>query len=150
GFGERGDADADQPELGAIDFARQQVAPGGEDARRQLGRMRERLRPRADAEISGLELERHRRAGEIAGLEPGGHLLLEPPQPQLQRPELGDALGERGLRRDALGLALGLDRAIVAAMGEVGEPPTLAAVATLELALPGALQVADRAQPVAG
>ena len=44
GAGERADADADQAEFGAVGLARQQLAPGGEDPPRQLGRRSERGR----------------------------------------------------------------------------------------------------------
>src|SRR2546429_10026338 len=108
--------------------------------------MTERLRPRADAEIGALELERHGRAGERVGLEPGGDFLGEAPQPQLQGTELGDVAIEGGLRGNALGLALGVHRPVVEPAREAKEPRALAAVAAPQLALAGALQIADGAQ----
>src|SRR2546427_1375791 len=51
GIAQRGYADPDQTEHAAVAFARQQLAAGGENASGELGRMRERVRPRPDAEI---------------------------------------------------------------------------------------------------
>src|SRR5215813_11908424 len=149
GVAERREADADQAEHGAVGFAREQVAPGGENPPGELGRVTERLRPRADAEIGGFELQSHGRAGEPIGLEPGGDLLGEAPQPQLQRAEVGDVAVEGGFRRNALGLALGPDRPVVEAAGEARESGALEPVAPPQFALAGALQVPDGAQAVA-
>ena len=68
---------------------------------------------------------------------------------QLERAEFGDVVVERGLGRDALGLALGAHRPVVDAVGEPREPRALGAVAAHQFRLAGALQVADGAQPVA-
>ena len=68
---------------------------------------------------------------------------------QLQRPEVGDVVLERGLGRDALGLALGAHRPVVDAAGEARQARALGAVAARQFDLAGALQVADGAQPVA-
>src|SRR5207244_256691 len=65
----RGQADADQPEGGAVDLGREQIAAGAENDSRKLGRASKRLRPGADAKVGGLELERHRPAGEVLCLE---------------------------------------------------------------------------------
>src|SRR5262249_1796036 len=71
------------------------------------------------------------------------------PQPQLQRTEIGDVAIKRGFRRNALGLALGADRPVVEPVREPKQPRALGAVAASQLALAGALQIADGAQAVA-
>src|SRR5262249_12933018 len=53
GVAERREADADQAKHGAVGFAREQVAPGGENPPGELGRVTERRRPRADTEGGG-------------------------------------------------------------------------------------------------
>src|ERR1041385_4468594 len=52
-----GESDADEPKHRAVGLAPEQIAPDGEDPRRELGWMSERLRPRANAEIGAFELE---------------------------------------------------------------------------------------------
>src|SRR5215472_7201830 len=150
GVAERREPDADQAKHGAVGFAREQVAPGGENPPGELGRVTERLRPRADTEVGGPELQRHGRAGEGIGLEASGDFLGEAPQPQLERAEVGDVVVEGGFRRNALGLALGPDRPIVETAGEVSESGALGAVAPPQVDLAGALQISDGAQAVAG
>jgi hypothetical protein len=110
---ERGNADAEQAEHGAVDFPPQQIAPGGENAGGKLRRPRERLCPRPDAEVGGFQLQRHGAAGKRIALEAGGDFFTEVPQPQFQPSEVGDVLIKCGFRRNALGLALGVDFAIV-------------------------------------
>src|SRR4029453_4166057 len=112
--------------------------------------MAERLRPRSDAKIGGLELERYRRAGKRIGLEARRDFFRKTPQPQLQRTEIGDVAVERGFRRDAFGLTLGADRPVVETVRETETPPALGAVAAPQLTLAGALQIADGVQAVAG
>src|SRR5262249_15562695 len=80
GGGERRGAGAEQAEFRAVRLALEQLAPGRKDLRGELGRRRERAGARAQAEIRGLELERHGGAGELLGLEPAGDLLGQPPQ----------------------------------------------------------------------
>ncbi len=55
---QRADAGADQAKRRAVDFLRQQVARGGENPPRQLGRRADRLRAGALAEIGGFQLQR--------------------------------------------------------------------------------------------
>src|SRR4029079_2502849 len=129
--------------------APEQLAPGREDPRGQLRRMAEGLRPRPDAEIGGFQLQRYRAAGERIALEAGGDFFAQVPQPQFQPPEIGDVLIEGSFRRDALGLAVGVDLAIVDTVRQARESWALAAVAAHQFALAGALQIADRAQAVA-
>src|SRR5262245_57932499 len=108
--------------------------------------MTKRLCPRSDAKIGGLELERYRRAGKRIRLEARGDFFRKTPQPQLQRTELGDVAIERGFRRDAFGLTLGADRPVVEPVRETKQPRALGAVAAPQLALAGALQIADGVQ----
>src|SRR5215475_15389560 len=112
GIAQIGEPDADEPKHRAVSLAREQFAPDRKDARGKLGRMGERLRSRANAEIGALELERHGRAGERIRLETGGNFFGEAPQPQLQGAEIGDVAIEGGLGRNALGLALSVHRPV--------------------------------------
>src|SRR5262249_24620616 len=108
--------------------------------------MGERLRPPADAEIRALELERHGRARERIRLKTGGDFFRQAPQPQLQRTEIGDVVIEGGLRRNALGLALGAHWSVVEPACEPKQPHTLGPVAAPQLALARSLQIAEGAQ----
>src|SRR5579871_3777454 len=149
GRGERGDADAEEAEFRAVGLALEQLAPGGKDLRRQLGRRRERAGAGAQAEIRRLELERHGRAGKLLGLEPAGDFLRQAPQRALHLAECGDVGLERGLGGDAFRLALGAHLAGVDAVREPREPQALGAEAAHQLGLVGALQVGDDAESFA-
>ena len=120
-----GDADAEQTEFRAVGFTCQELAPGGENRRRELGRVAERLRARADAKVGGLELERHGRARELAALETTGNFFGQPPEPQFKLPEIGDVLLECGFGRHAFGLPVGRNAALVAPDGEPRQPRPL-------------------------
>src|ERR1700736_1894506 len=56
--GELGNADAEKPVLGAVDFVGEQLDAGYEDAVGEAGRVDELAAPRPDAEIGRLQLER--------------------------------------------------------------------------------------------
>ena len=56
---------------------------------------------------------------------------------------------ESGFRRDAFGLTLGVDRPVVETVRQTKQPRALGAVAAPQLALAGALQIADGVQTVA-
>ena len=101
--------------------------------------MAERLCPRSDAKIGGLELERYRRTGKRIGLEARRDFFRKTPQPQLQRTKIGNVAIERGFRRDAFGLTLGADRPVVETVRETEQPRALGAVAAGQFGLPGAL-----------
>src|SRR5262249_57324430 len=94
--------------------------------------MGERLRPRADAEIRALELERQGRAGERIRLKTGGDFFRQAPQPHLQRTELGEVEMEAGLRPDELDIALVRHCSHDEHARGQYQPPTRAAV-TLQL-----------------
>jgi NAD(P)-dependent dehydrogenase (short-subunit alcohol dehydrogenase family) len=79
GADELGYGYSDQAILRAIGLAGQQVSAGGEDAQRKLRRITEPAGTRPEAKIRSLELERHRRSGQMGGLQPGRNLFAELP-----------------------------------------------------------------------
>ncbi len=83
------------------------------------------------------------RAGELLVLEPRGHALGQPPEPQLQRAERRQVRVECGLSRYALGFAVGAHEPLIAAVRKVEEPHAFGAVATHQLMLADPLQIAD-------
>src|SRR5712691_10116738 len=145
---ERRHGNANQAEFGAIGLAGEKVAAGREDDGGELGRATERLGAGPDAEVCGLELERHRRASNFALLEASGDAFGEPPKAQFKRSELGYIALEGRLGRDAFGLALRPYRPVVNAAGKPRQPRALGAIAARQRDLAQALQVADRGYSV--
>ena len=107
----------------------------------------------AGARFEGLEersLDEELRPEDVVGCRLGGvaarlgadyeTLAAVKPGRRGLRPEVGDVLIEGGFRRNALGLAVGVDLALVEATRKAREPCALGAVAARQLALPGALQ----------
>src|SRR5260370_37425360 len=84
------------------------------------------------------------------GFESGRDFFGEAPQPQLEGAEICEVALECGFRRNAFGLALGLDRPVVEPVREPKQPRALGPVAAPPLPLAGALQVTDGGQATAG
>jgi len=138
---ERADTDADQAESRRPGFARQQFAAGVEYLCGELGRRAERARAGAQAKIGALELQGHGGAGELLGLETPGNLLAELPKPALKRTKVGDIRREGCFGRDALGLAIRVDRTRIDAVREACEPLAFGAETAYQLGLVGALEI---------
>src|SRR5260370_41244517 len=84
------------------------------------------------------------------GFESGRDFFGKAPQPQLEGAEIRDVALERSFRRNAFGLALGLDRPVVEPVREPKQPRALGPVTAPQLPLAGALQITDAAQAVVG
>ena len=68
-------ADAEEAEFGAVGFAFEKVARGGEDFSRELRRRAERMRAGAKPEISGFKFQRDGRTGQRPFLKAGGNFV---------------------------------------------------------------------------
>ena len=110
----------------------------------------ERARPRANFEIRGFQLQRHRRAGELLGFQARRDLLGQAPQDFFERTEIRQIALERGFRGHALGFAIGAHRAVVEAAGEPRQAAAFLAVAAEQLDLADPLQIGDAMKTVAG
>src|SRR3954470_9707817 len=111
--------------------------------------MRQRAGAGAGAEIRGLELERHRRAGERIALEACGHLFAELAQAKLERSEIGYVIVESGLGGDALGFPVRLNRTFVEPTCKAEEPRPLSPIPAGQFPLSGALEGSDGAHSIA-
>ncbi len=139
------DANADQAEARLAHLIAQQIAAVGENPRRQLCRTAERAGAGAQLEIGRLELERHRRPGQLRLLQPLRHALGEVPEVLFERPQFADVVVEGRLRRHALGVAHRIDPAHVEPARQLPETRAFLAIAAHQFEPVGALEIGDHA-----
>src|SRR4029079_19038484 len=116
---------------------------GVENLGGKLGRRFERAGTGEDAKVGGLELECHGRSRDLLLLEPRRDALCLIPQDAFERAEIGNVARKGGLRRHALGLAIGADFAVIEPAREAPQPAALDTELAYQVGFIGALQVSN-------